>query len=195
VLAPLGITTDVAPALTPHFTDVPPSQPLFYEIECASELGVAGGFPDSTFRPTRPVDRQAMAAFLHRIAGAPAFTPTTPTFSDVPADHPFFDEIEWAAAHGIAEGHPDGTYRPTDGVTRQEAAAFFFRLHGEPGYVGPGQATFPDVATDHPFFDEVEWASAQGVVTGRADGTFGPTEALLRQAAAAMACRASLLGP
>ena len=50
-------------------------------------------------------------------------------FSDVPADHPFHDEVAWLADAGISTGYGDGTFRPGDTVTRQGMAAFMQRLH------------------------------------------------------------------
>jgi hypothetical protein len=52
-----------------------------------------------------------------------------PSFSDVPESHPFYDEIQWMALSGVSEGYPDGTYRPTGNVSRQEMAAFMQRLY------------------------------------------------------------------
>ncbi len=57
-------------------------------------------------------------------------SPPEPTFSDVPADHPYYDSIEWAAENGITTGYPDGTYRPDDTVTRGEMAVFLKRAAG-----------------------------------------------------------------
>jgi hypothetical protein len=48
------------------FSDVPPSNQFYDDIEFMSERGIAGGFPDGTYRPGQAVSRQAMAAFLHR---------------------------------------------------------------------------------------------------------------------------------
>jgi hypothetical protein len=56
--------------------------------------------------------------------------PDVPTFSDVPADHPYYDSIEWAAENGITTGYPDGTYRPDEFVTRGEMAVFLKRAAG-----------------------------------------------------------------
>jgi len=50
----------------PSFSDVPTSHPFFTEIEWLAGTEITGGFADGTFRPTSPVTRQAMAAFLHR---------------------------------------------------------------------------------------------------------------------------------
>lgn len=49
------------------------------------------------------------------------------TFSDVPPGHPFATEIGRVAGACIAGGYNDGTYRPSDPVTRQAMAAFLSR--------------------------------------------------------------------
>lgn len=56
--------------------------------------------------------------------------PLTATFSDVPTTHPFFQEIEALAASGITTGYPDGTFRPSNYITRQAMAAFLARALG-----------------------------------------------------------------
>jgi hypothetical protein len=52
------------------------------------------------------------------------------TFTDVGGSHPFADEIEQVATAGVANGFPDGTYRPSQPVTRQAMAAFLSRTGG-----------------------------------------------------------------
>ncbi len=51
------------------FDDVPETHPFYEEISWAAELGVTEGFGDDTYRPTRAVSRQAVAAFLFRTDG------------------------------------------------------------------------------------------------------------------------------
>ena len=55
-------------------------------------------------------------------------------FSDVFDDTPHSSEIGWLAAAGISEGFPDGTFDGGRGVTRQDMAAFLYRLAGSPAY-------------------------------------------------------------
>jgi hypothetical protein len=92
---------------------------------------VVNGYPDGTFRPTQPITRQAVAAVITR------FTPDfglvllefcgTPPFSDVPVDHPFCPNINALADTGVSNGYPDGTFRPTEPVTRQAFVAMLVR--------------------------------------------------------------------
>ena len=48
-------------------------------------------------------------------------------FKDVPASHVFAKEIRWMAQSGISRGWDDGTFRPTQPITREQIAAFFMR--------------------------------------------------------------------
>lgn len=56
-------------------------------------------------------------------------------FSDVPDDHPHADGIHWAAERGLVQGHPDGTFRPGDPLTRAQVATMFHRQGAYPGPV------------------------------------------------------------
>jgi hypothetical protein len=112
------------------FTDVGTTHLFFTEIGWMAWHGISEGFePGPTYQPSVAVSRQAMSAFMYRLAGGPPFSPPgTPTFPDVGAGHPFFAEIEWIADEGISTGYPDGTYRPSIAVSRQAMAAFMSRL-------------------------------------------------------------------
>jgi hypothetical protein len=111
-------------------------------------------------------------------------------FSDVPANHIFCPDIEWLAATGVTTGFVDGTFRPSIPITRAGMAAFLFRYLGDPGFVAPGAATFPDVPTDHQFFREIEWLAQSGITTGYADGLFRPAASITRGSMAAFLYRA-----
>ena len=80
--APLvGFAAPRARAAT--FVDVPSGAPFHDDIEWAAAQGITTGWSDRTYRPTLPIERGAMAAYLYRLAGSPAFVPATPTHGDV----------------------------------------------------------------------------------------------------------------
>jgi len=179
-----------------EFDDVSPGHQFYGHITWLAEEGIAEGFPDGGFHPQDPISRAAMAAFLYRVAGEPPFTPPgTPTFSDVPSDHPFFAEVEWLADEGITTGFGDGTFRPTGATTRQAMAAYLYRVTGEPPFTPPTTPSFPDVAASSQFFLAIEWLVAEEVTTGFPDGGFHPTAAVSRQAMAAFLFRQQHLAP
>lgn len=120
-----------SPAFTPParspFRDITPQTQFYREICWAVSRGIVTGFPDGTFRPTLPVERQAVAAFLYRAAGSPAVPSGAPTFTDVPPTHQFRKEISWLASTGISTGWPDRTFRPVEPIKRDAMAAFIVR--------------------------------------------------------------------
>jgi hypothetical protein len=63
---------------SPSFNDVGLSSPFFPEIEWLAEVEVTGGFDDGGYHPSAPVSRQAMAAFMFRLADGPALTSPSP---------------------------------------------------------------------------------------------------------------------
>lgn len=59
-------------------------------------------------------------------------TPKTDTFTDVNKDTAGYKAIEWCAAQGIVQGYSDGTFRPTDPLTRQQMCIMLWRMAGKP---------------------------------------------------------------
>jgi hypothetical protein len=177
------------PPSSPSFSDVGTGHAFYTQVEWLTARNITNGYVDGTFRPTNVVTRQEAAAWLHHFAaylGDPSTQsppPSTASFSDVPTSHAFFAEIEWMVAQGITVGFPDGTFRPTDTVTRAALAAYLYRYAGSPAFTPPGTATFSDVPTGHTFYTEIEWLKAEGITN--AVGTFSPNGSLVRQAGAA----------
>ncbi|MCC5950600.1 MAG: S-layer homology domain-containing protein [Acidimicrobiia bacterium] len=115
------------------FPDVGDTHPFAFPIMWMAAEGITGGYEDGTFRPAAAISRQAMAAFLYRLAGEPEWVPPAASpFSDVPTSHPFYAPVTWMAERGITGGYEDGTFRPTAAVTRQAMAAFLYRYADGP---------------------------------------------------------------
>jgi hypothetical protein len=179
------------------FTDVGFSHPFFWDIEWMAGHGISEGYqPGPTYKPSASVTRQAMSAFLYRFAGSPGFPlPPSPTFTDVSASHPFYDDIEWMAHADISEGYQPGpTYKPSASVTRQAMSAFLYRMVGEPEYPDPESPTFTDVSASNTFYEEIEWMAFAGISEGYQPGpTYKPSAAVSRQAMSAFLHRLYLL--
>jgi len=119
------------------------------EIEAMARLGITTGcFVNDVLRnycPGNPVTRGQMAVFLIRakmrnifpasLSGAPGigdnfglFSASTPYFTDVPTDHPYFLFIQKMKELGITVGTLTGsTYGPGDPLTRAQIATFMVR--------------------------------------------------------------------
>ena len=114
-------------------------------------------------------------------------------FSDVDCSFWAVREIAACFFEGVVAGYPDGTYKPSVGVTRDQMAVYISRaLTGGDAAVptGPAQASFPDVPVDHWAFKYIEFARSQQIVEGYPDGTYKPELALDRGQMAVFIARA-----
>ena len=124
------------------------------------------------------------------LIGGPA-SASPASFSDVPRDHQFRNQITWLAQMRVTTGYADGTFRPRDSVTREAFAAFLYRLGGSPVTRMPARSPFVDVPRNAKFYREIVWLSQQGITRGWSDGTFRPKEEISREAVAAFLYRLS----
>lgn len=112
------------------FNDVNMNTPHYEAIVWAYQSGIALGWekPDGTrdFRPTQPVKRDAVAAFLYRQAGSPMVY-SHYGFKDVKPNQVFAVEMAWMQQSGLSTGWSDGTYRPLNNTNRDAMAAFMYR--------------------------------------------------------------------
>lgn len=190
------------------FVDVPPGTAFEAEITWVAQRGIATGWerPDGTheYRPLSPVNRDAMAAFLHRLAGSPPVSlPATSPFADLSPTTEHYAAIIWAWQKGITTGwsEPDGsrTYRPTTPIARDAMAAFLYRYAGSPAYTPPATTQFWDLQAGTTYNTEIHWLRSKGITTGWAEPfgcpTYRPLTPIARDAMAAFLYRFVNGGP
>lgn len=169
-----AVMTLASPASTPlSFSDVSSAHQFHREISWLADEGVSRGWKVGTrheFRPSQAVTRDAMAAFLYRLAGQPAYSaPPASPFRDVPTSHQFYKEISWLADSGISTGWSVASgkeFRPSNRITRDAMAAFLYRFDGSPSFSPTGASPFRDVNAQSAFSKEVRWLAAAGISTG-----------------------------
>nr|WP_233251516.1 ExeM/NucH family extracellular endonuclease [Serinibacter arcticus] len=208
--APSGTTVQVPVTVTAGdpspFADVPFELQFSEDILWAFENGITTGWPEAdgsvTYRPLEDINRDAMAAFLYRLAKPVDYTaPTTSPFSDVDTSNQFYTEIAWLYDAKISTGwvQADGTrqFRPLEPINRDAMAAFIYRLAKEPTWEAPATSPFTDVVPGTQFYAEITWLADQGITTGWVgnDGTrqFQPLSPIHRDAMAAFLHRYSKL--
>ncbi len=99
-------------------------------VTVLSAIGVVNGYADGTYKPEKVVTRAEMAKLLIVALGMDEYVKGTYTsFSDV-KNHWANSYIAYAASMGIIEGYPDGTFRPDNTVTYQEAVTMIVRALG-----------------------------------------------------------------
>ena len=118
-------------------------------------------------------------------APSPSNSQASRRFPDVPEGSWYYNVVYQAVGLGLFNGYSDGRFGPTDQITRGQAAVVLWNMTGKPAARGTAKA-FPDVATEDYFYNAVRWASSVGVVSGYANGKFGPNDKVTREQLAAM---------
>jgi hypothetical protein len=118
-----------------------------------------------------------MATFLWNLMDRPG-TAHTASYGDVRSDAHYADAVRWLEAEGITTGRADGTFAPTDEVTRGQMASFLWRLAGRPA--PQGHHGFPDVRDRDHFAEAAAWMVEQRITTGTTNGTFAGNEVISR---------------
>ena len=112
---------------TSVFSDVPSDAWYAEAVSVLSGIGVIHGYQDGTFRPDNLITRAEFAAIATRFAVA---TGGKAAFTDVPSGYWAEANIATAAEFGWISGYGDGTYGPTDNITRAQAATIVNHMTG-----------------------------------------------------------------
>lgn len=124
---------DVSAYTSGKFSDVPADAWYAPYVNWAAENGVVYGVSDTAFAPDAEISRQDMAAMLYRYAGQfgiqlgtgnPAITFTDE--ADI-ADYAL-PAVEALQRAGVISGMPDGSFRPRDTATREQACVMLCLL-------------------------------------------------------------------
>lgn len=124
----LGLDS-VTSAISP-FTDVPKTAWYYGWIQTAVQLGIANGTSADTFSPTKSVTRQEAAQLLVRaLRQTTASSVDADTFKDAGSIASWAKPAVAAAKKlGLLNGDNNGNFRPTDSITRAEAAVMLDRV-------------------------------------------------------------------
>ncbi len=137
------------------------------------------GYPDGTFRPDHPITRAEFFTLINRVFGYEEISDVP--FSDVPTNAWYYNEIGKAVAAGYVSGYPDGTVKPNNYITRQEAAkvvAFAFSFDEAKSV---SASTFKDTQSIGSWAqNHVGVMYDRGFIRGYPDGTFGPEKNITR---------------
>ncbi|MBL3685663.1 CAP domain-containing protein [Leucobacter zeae] len=156
---------------TKHFVDVTPSTTQFVDpstwmLNTGLSMGETRG-GKTYYEPNRKLNRGAMAAFMYRLAGAPAFTTPKRGFVDVPRSHRFHKPIMWMKAIGLSVGittRAGVKFAPESSLTRGAMAAFLYRDAGTPKV--SSSSGFVDVPRTHTFAKPITWMRQTGLSAG-----------------------------
>ncbi|MDO5301981.1 MAG: S-layer homology domain-containing protein [Tissierellia bacterium] len=137
--------------------------------------GYLRGYEDGSFRPENSMTREEVATIFSRFLEGEGEGGKQP-FADVPAGHWSAAAIARVREAGIIEGYPDGTFKPSQGISRAEFLAMAVRFQG----IGDGEQTFVDVPESHWAYEIIKKGGTAGWIQGYPDGTFRPENEITR---------------
>lgn len=108
-------------------------------------------------------------------------------FTDVNENDWFSSDVEYVYGKKLMNGTSDTTFAPDDPTTRGMIVTILWRLDGEEKETN--SKAFADVVKDSYYYDAVVWASANAIVSGYDDTTFGPEDFITREQLAAILYR------
>ena len=142
-------------------------------------MGAVSGYTDGSFHPAATVTRGQLAKIVAVAFGIATTNINTSHFSDVASSNPFYTYVEALYNKGLLSGYGDGTFRPYDAVTRGQVAKVVVSAAGY-ALQNPSSPSFSDVAAGSTYYQYIETAKANGVLSGYPDGTFHPAAAASR---------------
>ena len=172
-IIPVQTTCDGGESCPLHqFNDVTKDHWGHQYIDYAINNGLMKGTEDGfTFSPDMAMSRAMLVTVLWRYCGSPEAPACD--FRDVQSTDWFYAPVAWAAANGVVAGGGDGTFNPNGNVTREQLALILFRFAALKGVDNTARADlsgYPDTANISDWAeDAMEWAVAEGIISGAMD--------------------------
>ena len=114
--------------------------------------------------------------FIACVAVVLLFT-SNPAYADDLKGREFEADMREMVNQDVLQGYPNGTFRPTEKVTRGQFAAFIERALKLP----KGTGSFKDVGTNVKLKDSIFAVSRAGIMAGYTDNNFRPNDYITRE--------------
>lgn len=169
LISPAGAANQAKDDITGHWAE--------NQLRSWVEKGLLKGYADGSYQPDRQMSRVEFITLLNR-----AFALTghaKPSYTDLPSNNWAYEQVAIAVHQGYVAGYTDGTFRPNQKVTREQAAIMVAKLlKVETDKIEP---SFRDI---HDLSKESKVAIATlvhaKVMKGMPDGTFNPQGIITR---------------
>ena len=151
-------------------------------IQAMVSAGIVKGNEDGTFKPNSNLNRAEASALLYRVMGLEEpMVPEMKPFSDVETGEWYAGYVSELKDRKVANGNPDGTYKPGNSINRAEFLKLSMNLYtyladdGTKAEVealekGPQTTAFKDLDTSAWYSSTVTAATAKGFIGGKACG-------------------------
>ncbi|MFS0725304.1 S-layer homology domain-containing protein [Paenibacillus sp. 1P07SE] len=168
MLDKLGAVTETASSGS-GFPDVAASHWAARSIGKVTATGLMSGYPNGQFQPSGSITRAEMAVIAYNYLELSEVSGTG-SFSDVGASHWAYGIVEAVQASGLMTGYADGTFKPSQQLTRAEAVTILNRMFNRgPLYGGTGPR-WSDVPEGHWAYYDIDEASSNHAYALRPEG-------------------------
>ena len=170
------VEASFAPAPLP-FEDVAPGAWYEEAVRYAYFHNIMEGMRETEFAPATALTRAMAAQILYNLEGQPDLSDENLgyPYEDVDAQAWYGNAVYWARITGVATGYGDGTFQPTDSITRQEFAQMLYNYAKYKGYDLSAEgdlSTFPDANSIADWAEAaMSWANGNQLINGHDDGT------------------------
>ena len=137
------------------------------------------GTSSTTYSPTKALTRAAALTILYRMAGSPyddANPYTSSPFTDVKTTAYYYNAACWALDNGITT---NTTFKGSSSATRQETVTFLYRYVSyctDVEITTKSISSFSDASSVSSWAKTaMQWAYANGLITGNSSGKLNPT--------------------
>ena len=170
------VEASFAPAPLP-FEDVAPGAWYEEAVRYAYFHNIMEGMREMEFSPTTALTRAMAVQILYNLEGQPDLSSENLgyPYEDVDAQAWYGNAVYWARITGVATGYGDGTFQPTDSITRQEFAQMLYNYAKYKGYdltAAGDLSQFPDSESVADWAETaMSWANGNELINGHDDGT------------------------
>lgn len=169
------------------FVDVAKGDWFENSVRYVYEKGLFSGVSADAFGPSVTMDRAMMMTVFFRLTGFPQdeMDAADAQFSDVAQSSWYAPYVRWGASAGVTAGMGDGTFGPTQGVTRQQMLvmlhSFASRYLGLTLSGSTDLSAYADGSQVASWASEaVSWAVANGLIVPSDQGTLRPNDTVSR---------------
>lgn len=154
------------------------------------------GTSENSFGPSAEMDRAMLVTVLYRSEGSAAEKSEQKAlpFADVPGGMYYSDAVSWAYTNNIVNGVSGNSFAPHSPMTREQLVTVLFRMaQGKvtvSGFPVADLSGYYDEAEISPWaYDAMQWAVAEGIISGTSQTTLSPQKTATRAEVAAILYR------
>lgn len=145
--------------------------------------GIVTGISENLYDPEAPVKRSEISKMIVKVLETEIVIGENP-FADVPEDAWYTEFVINAYENGLITGY-DGKFNPENNILRRDLALIVSRALEANGYSIMAGASFNDITADDEYAKAaIESLAAYGVIDGKGNGNFAPSDYVTRAEAA-----------